>query len=328
MITFLFSYLKSPIPPTPLLSDQLNDLFGKVLFLRVLGNPSIQWYSVCQPSSSMAVSTTATTATTATTNTNSTNSTNSTNNLSSCRSDGGMGNREMDLEENEFNGREVRLVEINLPIEITTALAMQGQEQGDVNQLSNQYNPSELVQFGERSVAVVTRCFELLVQLNEHHDFLLFPRLADFLLLLLHLTVFPISTASLISFYSQLTHPHSLLSTEDPLLVSLSTLSQPLTFPFLASFLQALPESVILSIQQELMANISSMAVFWAEMKTRQKMTSHQRILFVLDVVALIYRCPRLFLEGSMMKGLLIILLPSLLLQNAGVYQEIEVSGE
>ena len=92
--------------------------------------------------------------------------------------------------------------------------------------------------------------------------------------------------------------------------------------------MQTLPESVLLSIQQEIVTNASAMAVFWAEIIARQRMTSQQRILFALDVVAMMYQCPRLFLEGTVVKGLLNTLFPSLLLQNTGVYQEIEVSSE
>ena len=67
------------------------------------------------------------------------------------------------------------------------------------------------------------------------------------------------------------------------------------------------------------------MAIFWAEMQQKQRATSNQRTLFLLDVMVMIYRCPQLFLKPSILRGVLDALIPSLLLQNSSLYQEIEV---
>ena len=178
----------------------------------------------------------------------------------------------------------------------------------------------ELVLLGERSVSVLTEFLSYVASFNSRGIIVLFLPSLQFFFLLFKLVLFHPSCQSLFTQYS-----HSItLPLTDEITSYLPSLPQPLTLPSLSLMLTQLP----LSLQgqfKNLLLQSHSLPSVWAEGITQIRLTPLQRIQFLLDVIALIIRNPGVFLDVRILRELVDALMPALLVQKSGLFQDIEV---
>lgn len=177
----------------------------------------------------------------------------------------------------------------------------------------------ELVLLGERSVSVLTEFFSYISSFNSRGIVCLFLPTVQFFFLLFELILFQPSCQSLFTRYSQ----SITLPLNDEITASLPSLPQPLTLTSLTQMLSQLSSS--LQDQFRNLLQSQSLASVWAEGITQMRLTSLQRVEFLLDVVALIARNPGIFLDVRILREFVDALMPALLVQKSGLFQDIEV---
>ena len=178
----------------------------------------------------------------------------------------------------------------------------------------------ELVLLGERGVSVITEFLSYVASFNSRGIVLLFLPSIQLFFLLFELVLFQPSCQSLFTQYTQ----SITLPLTDEITSYLPSLPQPLTLPSLTLMLAQLP----LSLQDQfksLLLQSHSLPSVWAEGITQIRLTPLQRVQFLLDVIALITRNPGVFLDVRILRELVDALMPALLVQKSGLFQDIEV---
>ena len=182
------------------------------------------------------------------------------------------------------------------------------------------FSSHELVLLGERSVSVLTEFLSYVASFNSRGIIVLFLPSLQLFFLLFKLVLFQPSCQSLFTQYS-----HSItLPLTDEITSYLPSLPQPVTLPSLSLMLTQLP----LSLQgqfKSLLLQSHSLPSVWAEGITQIRLTPLQRIQFLLDVIALITRNPDVFLDVQILREIVDALMPALLVQKSGLFQDIEV---
>lgn len=178
----------------------------------------------------------------------------------------------------------------------------------------------ELALLGERSIRVITELLSYLISFNSRRLVLLLLPSIHFLFLLFQLALFKPSCESLITMYTQ----SITLPITDEITERLPSLQQPLSLSSLSLMLNQLPQTLQEDFKSFTLQSHSLSSV-WAEGITQMRLTPLQRIHFLLDVVTMVARNPSIFLDVRILRDMVDALMPAMLVQKSGLFQDIEV---